>query len=261
MTAKFIYLAKSHKCMDETDLERLGLNKNEAKVYLALLYKGQATAAELVKSVGVHRNIVYDNLEKLMDKGLVSSVTDNKRIFIAQKPSAIVEFLESKKASVDKEIDIAKNMIPDINKLLASHNTKQEVNLFRGIGGLKKVLAECVQAKQSWCIGITNDSVRVLGETYWKNYNVKKKETKTNEKLLWNADYKNTVIVKNPRSEHRILPKELDQVTETLIWDNKVAIMTYSREPIVILIENKEIFDMYRKHFDFLWKLSKEKKV
>jgi HTH-type transcriptional regulator, sugar sensing transcriptional regulator len=247
--------------MDEKDLEKLGLNRNEAKVYLALLYKGQAAAAELVKSVGVHRNIVYDNLEKLMDKGLVSVVSDKKKIFIAQKPSAIVEFLESKKSMIDKEIVIAKNIIPDIDKILSSHKSKQDVQVFRGIGGLKKVLAECVQAKQSWCIGITNDSVRVLGETYWKNYNAKKKETKTKECLLWNADYKNTVIVKNKNGQHRILPKELDQVTETLIWDNKVAIMTYSQEPIVVLIENKEIFDMYRKHFDFLWKLSKEKKV
>jgi HTH-type transcriptional regulator, sugar sensing transcriptional regulator len=247
--------------MDEQSLEKLGLNRNEAKVYLALLYKGQATAAELVKSVSVHRNIVYDNLEKLMDKGLVSVISEAKKIFIAQKPSAILEFLESKKATIDKEMTLAKDMIPEINQLLASHKTKQDVQVFRGISGLKKVLAEVVQAKDSWCIGITNESVDVLGETYWKNYNAKKKVTKTRERLLWNADYQNTVIVKNNYSQHRILPKELNQVTETLIWENKVAIMTYSREPIVVLIENKEIYDMYKKHFDFLWNLSKEKKI
>jgi sugar-specific transcriptional regulator TrmB len=196
-----------------------------------------------------------------MDKGLVSVISDAKRIFIAQKPSAIVEFLESKKSSIDKEITLAKGLIPEINHLLSSHKTKQDVQVFRGVNGLKKVLAELVQAKKSWNIGITNESVKALGETYWKNYNQKKKETKTEEYLLWNADFKNTVISKNSKSHHRILPKELDQVTETTIWDDKVAIMTYSQEPVVILIENKEIFEMHKKHFDFLWKLSKEKKV
>jgi HTH-type transcriptional regulator, sugar sensing transcriptional regulator len=247
--------------MDEINLEKLGLNRNEAKVYLALLYKGQATAGELVKAVGVHRNIVYDNLEKLMDKGLVSVISETKKIFVAQKPTAILEFLESKKTTVDKEMTLAKEMIPEINKILASHKSKQDVQVFRGIGGLKKVLSEVVQSKNSWCIGITNESVDVLGETYWKNYNAKKKETKTKEMLLWNADYENTVIVKNTNSQHRILPKELNQVTETLIWEGKVAIMTYSQEPVVVLIENKEIYDMHKKHFDFLWKLSKEKKI
>jgi len=247
--------------MDEQNLEKLGLNKNEAKVYLALLYKGQATAAELVKSIGVHRNIVYDNLEKLMDKGLVSSVNDTKRIFIAQKPSAIIEFLESKKSTIDKEIVLAKDIIPNINKILASNNTKQETYIFRGIGGVKKVLGEIVQVKESWCIGITNESVRILGEAYWKNYNLKKKESKTEEWLLWNSDYKDSSIGKNSKSHHKILPKELDQVTETIMWNDKVAIFVYSSQPIVIVMENKDIFKMYKAHFDFLWKLSKEKKI
>ncbi|MGV8086201.1 MAG: TrmB family transcriptional regulator [Candidatus Woesearchaeota archaeon] len=243
--------------MDETDLEKLGLNKNEAKVYLALLYKGQATASELVKSIGVHRNIVYDNLEKLMDKGLVSVINDNKKIFIAEKPTAILDFLESKKLSIDKELSLAKNIIPDINKLLASQNSKQEAHIFRGLSGLKKVLSEIVQAKKSWCIGITSESVRILGDSYWKNYNLKKRESKTEEWLLWNSDYKDSSIGNNKRSHHKILPKELNQVTETIIWDNKVAIFVYSSQPMVIIIDNLEIAKMHKAHFEFLWKISK----
>ena len=246
--------------MDNIDLERLGLNKNEAKVYHALLIKGQATAQELVKTLGVYRNIVYDNLEKLIEKGLVSFVTEGtKRKFVAEKPSAIMDFLESKKEKLSKEISTAQELIPKINSILNTSKSKQDVLIFKGVAGLKKVLAEIVQAKESWCIGITNESVKIMGETYWGNYNQKKKATKTKEWLLWNSDFKNTVIVKNPRSKHRILPKELDQVTEIIMYNNKVAIMVYTFSPIVIVIENKEIFETYKKHFEFLWKLSKEK--
>jgi len=243
----------------ERNLRKIGLNKNEARVYYALIIKGEATAQELVKSLGVYRNIVYDNLEKLIEKGLVSFVNEgNKRKFIAEKPSAIIEFLESKKQELNKDISSAQELIPKISSILHSHKYKQDVSLFRGVSGLKKVLSEIVQAKESWCIGITNESTRILGETYWKNYNQKKKETKTYEWLLWNSDFNNTVIGKNVRSKHKILPKELDQVTETIIYDNKVAIMVYSFEPIVIVIENKEVFNTFKKHFEFLWKLSKE---
>ena len=247
--------------MDNVDLERLGLNKNEAKVYYTLLTKGEATAQELVKSMGVYRNIVYDNLEKLMEKGLVSFITEGtKRKFIAEKPTAIIDFLESKKQELNKEISTAQELIPHISQILNSHKSKQNVLVFKGISGFKKILAEIVQSKESWCIGITNESVKILGETYWKNYNQKKKETKTEEWLLWNSDFKNTVIGVNKKSHHRILPKELDQVTEIIIYDNKVAIMVYTFDPIVIVIENKGIFETYKKHFDFLWKLSKELK-
>ncbi len=247
--------------MDEIQLEKLGLNKNEAKVYYALLLKGEATAAELVKALGVHRNIIYDNLEKLLEKGLVSYVTEGKKKFIAQDPQAIIEFLKSKKESVDKEIQIANKFIPEIKQILGSHTSKQEVSVFRGISGLKKVLAEILLVEKYWCVGVTNESVDILGETYWKNYNQKKKESKTEEWLLWNYDYRNTVIVSNSRGHNKILPRELDQVTETIMWDNKVATFVFSKEPIVMIIENKEIFDAHRKHFEFLWKLSKDAKV
>ncbi|MFH1802401.1 MAG: helix-turn-helix domain-containing protein [archaeon] len=244
--------------MDNMDLERLGLNRNEARVYYALLVKGEASAQELVKSLGVYRNIVYDNLEKLMEKGLVSFVNEGaKRKFIAEKPQAIIEFLESKKEDLDSKIETAKNFMPQINEMLRKKKTKQEVTVFRGVPGLKKVLSEIVQVKESWCIGVTNNSVDILGETYWKNYNLKKKESKTNEWLLWNSDFENTVINQNSRSKHRVLPRELDQVTETIMYNDKVAIFVFSLEPIVLVIENREIFDMFRKQFEFLWKLSK----
>ena len=57
-----------------------------------------------------------------------------------------------------------------------------------------------------------------------------------------------------------MLPKDLDQVTETIMWNDKTAIFVYSSQPIVIVMENKEIFNMYKAHFDFLWKISKDNK-
>lgn len=245
--------------MDEKDLEKLGLNRNEARVYFGLLSKGQAYAAELVKSVGVHRNIIYDNLEKLMEKGLVSFVIEeNKRKFIAERPQAIIEFLESEQKEIDNKIESARKFLPEINKILKEKKMKQEVSVLRGISGLKKVLADVVRSKKSWTIGITNNSVETLGETYWKNYNQKKKQFGTEEWLLWNSDFENTVIGKNRKSHHKVLPRELDQVTETIMFEDKVAIFVFSFDPIVIVIESKDVFDMYRQHFDFIWKISKE---
>ncbi len=244
--------------MDAVDFEKLGMNRNEAKVYYGILQKGQATAAELVKLLGIHRNIVYDNLEKLIEKGLVSFIIEGtKKKFIAENPEAIIGFLNTKKADIDKEIKQANEFLPEINKLLGVSKSKQDASIFRGINGMKKILNEIVEAKIAWSIGITNESVDILGETFWKNYNAKKKETKTTEYLLWNSNYINTVIPKNTRSHHRILPRELDQATEIEMWDNKVAIFIYTKEPLVIVIENEELFKTYRKQFDFLWKLSK----
>ena len=119
--------------MDAVDLERIGLNRNEAKVYLALIIRGQATASELVKAIGVHRNIVYDNLEKLIEKGLVSFIVDGaKRKFIAQDPAAIIDYLQSKKLQIDRDIALAAKMAPSINKLLSSSDAQQDATICGG---------------------------------------------------------------------------------------------------------------------------------
>jgi sugar-specific transcriptional regulator TrmB len=246
--------------MDFADLERIGLNRNEARVYLALTSRGQATAAELVKAVGVHRNIVYDNIEKLIEKGLVSFIIDGtKKRFIAENPQVIIDYLESKKDKIDEEIKEASKIIPQITALLATTNGKQEATIFRGIKGLKKVFNDTLKSKEIWDIGLTNESVQILSSTFWKNYNQKIKDWNIKEHILVNYSYKDTSTglfnIKN--IETRILPQQLDQVTETIIWDEKVAIFVYSAQPIVIVMENKEIFNMYKAHFDFLWKISK----
>lgn len=245
--------------MELKDLEKLGLNKNEAKVYLGLLQKGQATAAELVKSIGVHRNIIYDNLEKLIEKGLVTYIVDGvKRRFIAENPEAIVDFLESEETNIKEKIETAKSFIPEINRILASKKQRQEAYLFRGITGIKKILSEVLSSKEFWVIGVSNASVEALGETFWKNFNVKRKAKKIRENLLFNHDFKNTVnITSNNLSTYRVLPKDLTQVSEILIYDDKVAITVYSKEPLGIIIEDGAVRNTFIQQFAFLWKIAK----
>lgn len=247
--------------MHSTELERLGLNKNEAKVYLGLLKKGQATASELVKSIGVHRNIVYDNLEKLIDKGLVSYVIEGtKRKFIAEKPQSIIEFLETKKKNLDEEIQSATSLLPQINALLSTNKSEQETFLFRGTRGIKKILQDMLLSKEFWIIGVSNASVDILGETYWTNFNQIRKSRRIKEHLLFNADFKNTVGISKSLSDRRKLPPELIQVTELMIFDDQVAIVVYSSEPMGVVIKNKEVSNSFKKQFDFLWHFSKANK-
>jgi len=243
--------------MQSADLEKLGLNRNEAKVYYGLLSLGQASAAELVKLIGVHRNIVYDNLEKLIEKGLVSFIVEGtKRKFIAERPSAIVEFFESKKNSLDGEFKSARSLFPEIEKLLNESRQPQDAVLFRGVNGIKKVLNLILESREYWSIGITNDSVDVLGETYWSNFNAKIQSRKIKEHWLMNSDFKSWPGLKVPQFT-RILPPQMKQVTEIMVFENKTAITVYSKMPIALLIEAAHVADGFRKQFDVLWKFSK----
>ena len=63
--------------MNTKILEEVGLTGNEIKVYLALLELGSVTAGDILKKIELHRGAVYDTLDKLIDKGLVSYFIKN----------------------------------------------------------------------------------------------------------------------------------------------------------------------------------------
>ena len=245
--------------MDAIDLEKLGLNKNEAKVYYALLQKNQATASELIKLLGMHRSMIYDNLERLVDKGLVSFVVkETKKYFLAEEPDAIIEFLNTKKELIDKEIKQANKLMPSVAKLLKTRTEEQEIKVFRGIKGLKKVLAEVLNYKENWVIGMSNASVEVLGTTYWKNYNLKVDDLGIKEYFLLNTDFKEEYAWDIKKHIHfRRLPSELTQITEITLFGDYVQFVIYATTPTAILIKDKNLFQTFKQQFDFLWKKSK----
>ena len=83
--------------MDFSTLEKIGLTNSEAKTYVALLKLGQTTAGPIVSEAKVTRSKIYDILERLKNKGLVSYITKKStKHFSATSPENILHYLEEK---------------------------------------------------------------------------------------------------------------------------------------------------------------------
>ena len=57
--------------MDTKILKEAGLTEGEIKVYLGLLELGLSTTGPIIEKSRIARSIIYQILEKLMQKGLV----------------------------------------------------------------------------------------------------------------------------------------------------------------------------------------------
>ena len=121
--------------MDDKILEEAGLTKNEITIYKALLEFGPSTAGPLTKKSGVHRSRVYESLNRLVDKGLVSyKIQSNRKYFQAQNPEEIIDFIDEKKEKV-------KSILPELNALQMLRPETQEANVFEGYKGIKSLLS------------------------------------------------------------------------------------------------------------------------
>lgn len=85
--------------MNTQILEDVGLTKTEIKIYLTLPRLGQSTTTPIVREAHIHASKVYEYLDKLIQKGLVTyTIQANKKHFTAADPSFLDEFLREKQA-------------------------------------------------------------------------------------------------------------------------------------------------------------------
>ena len=247
--------------MDSSDLERIGLNRNEAKVFMALLKSGPSIASELVRITGFHRNIIYDNLDKLTERGLVTYINEEgKRRFAVAPPEALAAMLERESNELESRKKVASSLVPQISAELAKSRQKQSATIYRGTKAFKGLLREVVSSGSYFSMGVSNASTDMMGADFWKNFIMQIKRKKVKERLLLNSDFKlDSLPLENTRNtELRVLPSASNMVTETLVYSDKVAIMVYSDPPIATVIEDRFVRDSFTEYFEHLWSIAKK---
>lgn len=92
-------------------LERLGLTKTEAEIYLALLSAGASTGAQLIEITGVHQPQFYNIMTSLHHKGFVEISETRPKHYKAIEPEIALEKLAS------EMIRIKKDMVKKLSKI------------------------------------------------------------------------------------------------------------------------------------------------
>ncbi|ABB15587.1 TrmB family transcriptional regulator [Carboxydothermus hydrogenoformans] len=89
-------------------LKALGFSEYEAKAYLALLNLGEATGYEVAKNSGIPRSMIYQTLNKLIEKGAVQKIQGEPVKYLAEPPP---EYLERLKEEFSLKISEAKKAL------------------------------------------------------------------------------------------------------------------------------------------------------
>jgi len=246
--------------MEVQDLVRLGFNKNEAKVYLSLIGFGRADAHQIISDTKFHKNIVYDNLSKLIDKGLVSFVVDGrKRLFQIASSNALVDFFEDKEKRLAEKKKLAKEMTKKIGEISKKLPSKQEATIYRGVNGIKSFYNLTLNVGGDYVVfGAPQKSVDLMGETFWRNYNLKRVSKKISVRMIFNPsieEYGETV--KDRFTKVKYFDYDFEPLTETHIQRDLVAIIVWTEEPVLFLIKDQHVAKSYLYYFEQMWRKAK----
>ena len=239
-------------------LEKIGLTEGECQVYEALVELGLSSTGKITKKANIASSKVYEVLQRLMNKGLVSYVIkQGVRYYDATPPKRLIDFLEEKKEGIEEAQTEVRKIIPEIQAKRKLVEEKNQTIVYTGIQGPKIVLNEILECGKK---GIPNYGFGTDVDPYVKyiphilnKYINEAKKYKFKSKLIFAKGFKSPNIT----AEIRHLPREYLFPVRTMIYGNKVAIVDFTKPITTIVIEKKEIADSYKKHFELLWKLAK----
>ena len=244
--------------MEEQVLEGIGLTKNEIKIYIALLKLGASTTGKIIENTGLHRAIVYDNLEKLIQKGIVSFVIQNNRkVFKAYDPKRLNEYLEEKKQKLN-------TILPELSQIYQIPKFETATNVYEGKEGIKTIFEDILKTKpKEYYVFASYGGATEILPFYLKHYYGKLEKLKINLKGILidtpQGRERGKGVSKHKNIELRYMPKEFVSPATTYLYDGKVAFIMWSKEtPMAILIQNKNLYESFLNYFNVLWKSCKK---
>lgn len=204
-----------------------------------------------MRESGLHRSRVYDGLENLEKKGIVSAVIrDFKKYFQAVAPEKLLEHLEEKKEALRQALSALKSL---------EGLKKEEIDgsIYKGKEGLKAIHYEML--KESKDILVLGAKGFIFSDLPYFIENFEKQRVKRDIKIrcLWDDKEAKKRAEKQRLVSGKLLPQGYASNCVINIFGKKVAIVLWKeRYPSGFLIDNKDVADAYRKWFELLWKLS-----
>ncbi len=240
--------------MDLAKIEELGLSKNEAKVYKALLEIGETKTGMIVKQTAMHRVLIYDALESLIKKGLASYVTkENIKYFKAADPQRLVDFLKEKEEK-------ANALLPELRDMQGKNVYQQSVEIYEGVIGLKSVLNNMLKeltSKDDHCVFASGNMSATVGDYYYIYQKEKKRKHILTRGICDIAFKLKKEIIKATYAKIKYYPLG-PFPTDTWIYKDKVLIVNYTtKPPVAILITSQDTANSYRVIFEGYWKNAK----
>jgi predicted transcriptional regulator len=262
---KLINIRNKNNRMELQDLKKIGLTHGEIKIYEALLDLGECTRTILAKKSGISPSKIYDVANRLIEKGIISSVKKNNVIhFNASDPEKLKEFISKKEKELEKEKELVDSMLPTLMAKYADNKEKNDVEVFYGWEGMKTVYNDITNSLKkgefNYIFGASLGYNSKQADLFFNNYYHKKNIKGFGTKIIFNEEVRKNKfriesLLKKP-NEVKYLYNET--FTEINLYKNTVLIVLLLKQPMIIRIQNQEAADSFKKFFDSMWKIAKE---
>ncbi len=242
--------------MFEPILQQLGLSKNEALIYEVCLKEGEISVSSIAKKSNIHRRNVYDALKRLIEKGVIFEVLNQKEsLYQAVEPQKFMEFIKEKEEMLSRAL-------PHMQSLYLSTPHKNEVYIYKGIEEWKNYMRDIIRTGEDfYCIGAKGAWLDDRVKYFLPQLDKEIKNQKITCHHLFDAEIKTQCpeILEHVGKNFKFFPKNYSTPASIDIFGDHVNILSdieigkMGEEFSFTVIVNPQIADAMRTWFKFMY--------
>ena len=242
--------------MIEESLTGFGFSPSEITVYLHLLKRGSSYANSISSGTGINRSNVYEALDRLMEKGLVSFVSRNKaKWYKASPPESLNSLLKIKEDEFKAQKEKFLSGIKEIRKITPAKNEGVDAAIFSGKDGLKMMFEEMLDLEKPFAFFAAKLQFSAFFGPYYHQWHMRRAKKHITQRTIFpesvRHEAKKQLSIKLRKV--RFVDDKFTSPTTTVIYGDVVAIVIWGPEPFAIRIENRQIARSHLNYFNLVW--------
>ncbi len=243
----------------EAELEKLGMSKKEALIYLASLKLGLAKASDIAKKAHVGREAVYYLLKLLQQKGYMSEVIKSGvKYYSATQPKTIIEIIDEDRR---QKVETVQEILPDLESLQKMALSKPKIEVYEGVDGFKTVVSKLVENEHKTIYGYVSEKTLHFLPTFHLQFRRKRKERRIRVKIITEKSKLTKEMKRRDKKElretrfnNKVIKS--DEGTYFILDDAVVLIKANEKEQLGVYIREESNASLQRKIFEQVWKMS-----
>lgn len=236
----------------------LGLKPKLASAYLAILKLQKSNAHQIAKEANIERTNIYNVLEELEKKGLVSKTLDGKRLsYIAESPVKFKQLLLQQE-------NVLGQLLPILEAMQGNKQIRPKIKFYESKEGIRKVLMDSLnsQEKLRRDFASVDSIVEFLGLRFINNQikervkrgiKIKSLRCRPQGKNISEKDWFLKRDNKELLREVRYLDESIQLSPVIIIYDHIVAIISSQAESFALVIESQDFSKAMKVLFDIAW--------
>ncbi len=237
-------------------LARLGFTEKESKIYLTLLEQGTLRARDLSRKTSINRVTVYDILEGLAKKGLISKIKKSgATFFTALEPARLLNDLDRKTEALEEERQKLQDILPQFISLQYTGTSKPKVQFFEGEKGMREAYEDTLTTKKQIIAYANFETMQEGLPGFFPKYFHRRAGKKIFIRAVFPQNKLSLERAQHNQEEFRdtrFFPENVTFSPEVNVYDNKMLVASW-KEKMAVIIESKELADLQKVIFESLW--------